>query len=346
MKHHALYISAIIMALTHTNVFSQELSVHTNTIIGQNIKTVTHNINNNIFNTISQPRFYRPNPQQKTPVDMYGSMPIYGEYNNTISGHNGGDTTNNAQNWIFWQNTNNKTSFNNSTTIDNQSNTLIAGFAGATTKINNIENTFGLYTGYTGGAQENKYIDIDEHGGIFGIFNSTNINNTNIIATINAGIMDSDTKSINGTDKTTNTWIDGAAKITHNIFLNNNTILRPGLYTEYLWIKSDNYTSCSGAIINNENLHKFEITPELSLITHITDNWTTSINAKYIIHLDNSSSTTVDTIKIKQLDTGNYFEYGLSITKSIQNFNFGAYINRQDGETYGWSGGLNFKYTF
>lgn len=350
MKHITYYTSALLFALFCTNANSQDLTAYANTIIGQNITNYTHSINTTVFDMTSTPSFTQSNHvHETTPFDLYGTMPTYGEYNDdgTI-GRNGGDTNNATLNniWINWQTSNNKTKFENTAILDNRSNIIIAGITGNTYNIGKIKNTWGLYTGYTGGDQENKHIDIDEQGGIFGVFNKFSAQNLNILTTLNAGTLNNNIKTSGGSDKTTNFWIDGATMATYDISLDPSFIVRPALYAEYTWIKSDDYTSYSGAIINNENLHKFEISPRLSLIKHIANNWVANANVKYIINLNNDGTTIVNKNKIEQLDIDNYFEYGLSINKTVKNFNFNININRQDGAIYGWSGGMNFKYIF
>ncbi|MBO5704589.1 MAG: hypothetical protein J6R99_01070, partial [Alphaproteobacteria bacterium] len=57
-------------------------------------------------------------------------------------------------------------------------------------------------------------------------------------------------------------------------------------------------------------------------------------------------NTYINNTKLTKLDTGNFFEYGLSVEKQFKKATLSANIGRRDGFRYGWFGGLDIKYAF
>ncbi|MEE1111467.1 MAG: autotransporter domain-containing protein, partial [Alphaproteobacteria bacterium] len=208
-----------------------------------------------------------------------------------------------------------------------------------------IKNTWGIYTGYIGSTQENKNINIDEQGGYFGLYNNFNINKINIKTTLNTGAMDNAIKTSTDTDDFTNFWIGGAARLSYDLKLDKTLTFTPEIFAGYTWIKSNNYTSTTGESIKNTSANYFEFTPAINLIKNVGNNWFGILSVKYIIH-NNSNQTTVNNIKLNNLDTGNYFEYTLTINKQFGNLDLGINIGRHDGDRYGWLGGAKIKYLF
>lgn len=352
MKNTSIYPALLILTLFAQSSANANTSptAYANQITTNNIYALQHSLINSTFNS-----FHNKNTHSTTikntsnmygHAPMYGTMPQYGEYND--DGRSGGDKVTPTLNNIFatWQHFNNKVKFNTPAPIKTKSDIITLGLGGNEYNITStIKNTWGIYTGYIGSTQENKNINIDEQGGYFGLYNNFNINKINIKTTLNTGAMDNAIKTSTDTDDFTNFWIGGAARLSYDLKLDKTLTFTPEIFAGYTWIKSNNYTSTTGEYIKNNSANYFEFTPAINLIKNIGNNWFGILSAKYIIH-NNSNQTTVNNIKLNNLDTGNYFEYTLTINKQFSNLDLGINIGRHDGDRYGWLGGAKIKYLF
>lgn len=282
---------------------------------------------------------------------MYGTMSIYGEYNDdSRAGRNGGDTINTdaALNsiWFNWQHLGDDINFDNFKSLNSEFNTFMMGLAGGRAKMGNGISEWGIYVGYAGGDHENSDIKIDSHGGYFGVYNGFDLDRFSISTTINGGAFSNSANTLFGTDDYSNFWVGGAINAKYDMILDSQTALRPELHAGYTWIQSEDYTSASGAIINNDAFNMFELTPGLRLIRHIGADWYGSLNAKYIIFFANGGDMTINNIKAPELNETDFFEYSITIEKSVYNLNISGNIGRHEGPRDGWIGGLNIRYIF
>lgn len=342
----------LLTGITHTTN-ATPAATYANNITTNNISALQHTIVNTAFNNLHRNKttntttIKSSNPQDiygRAP--MYGTMSQYGEYND--DGRSGGDKSNATLNNIqfTWQHNADRVKFNEFAPLDTDSDLILVNLIGNEYNIGTVKNTWGIYTGYIGATQENNQINIDEQGGYFGLANNFNIQKLNIKTTINAGALDNSVDTTNGTDDYTNFWIGAATRISYDIKLDSSLILRPEIYAGYTWIKSDDYTSASGQFINNSNTNSFEITPAINITKHVGNNWYWTLNTKYIIITNNDKNIIINNTKLKELDIGNFFEYGLTINKQFDNTDFSINIGRHDGDRYGWFGGLNMRYIF
>ena len=370
MKHQSIFIATLaILAGTHgANAYAPH--VYANTISANNIAAIQHTITQTAFrafggsmgNAITNTNF--STPATKTPEDpaktygrapMYGTAPMYGEYNDDGSaGRSGGDRYNAdaalSNIWINWQHMGDNAKFDDFARLDTKFNTFMLGISGGQTKFAGGLSKWGIYTGYVGGTQENNSINIDEQGGYFGFYNGNVFGNLGLYATINGGVIDNSADFMdNGgisTDEYTNFWTGGAVNATYNIALDSTFTLQPTLHIGYTWIKSENYTSASGDILENDAFSMFDISPEIRAIKHISNGWFGALHAKYVMIFDNGGDLSINHASVDTLETDNFVEYGISLEKSVANINVHANFGRRDGARDGWIGGLNIKYLF
>ena len=90
----------------------------------------------------------------------------------------------------------------------------------------------------------------------------------------------------------------------------------------------------------------FEITPGISAIKHIANNWFGTISVKHIMIFDNGGNTTINNIALPPLTNHSFTEYEISLEKAVGPIVLRTNIGRRDGGHSGWIGGLNFKYLF
>lgn len=352
MKLHSTTIicTTICLAAPHTLAANHYL----NTISAHNISSLQHAITKTAFSSFAPQAPTTPTPSSAHAAKygyepLYGTMSIYGEYND--DGRSGGDTTpsprqtiNNA--WLNWQHVGNDTKFDEITHLDSKHNLYMGGITSGRTKFASGHTAWGIYTGYLDGTTTSHSLNIDTNGGFFGIYNRYQSQKLSISATINGGTTNNTGTTQYGIDEITNFWIGGTANTTYNIALDHTFTLQPNIQIGYTWIKSENYTSTSNDIIKNNAFNMFEITPGISAIKHIANNWFGKISVKHIMIFDNGGNTTINNIALPPLTNHSFTEYEISLEKAVGPIVLRTNIGRRDGGHSGWIGGLNFKYLF
>ena len=361
------YTSIFILALFATGaIFGDAHASHThaNTVVAHNISMFQHTITQNSIRSfggslgasLGGATAPTPTPQNKDKdtymrTPMYGRAAIYGEYNDDGSwGRSGGNTFNQDATlngiWLDWQHGTEDVHFNDFARMDSDTDIIMAGISGGQIKLGNGMSKWGIYTGYIDATQENRDMQIHEQGGFFGIYNGNTFGNFGLYATVNGGVLDNTTDNAFGTDEHTNFWVGGAFNATYNIILDKTFTLQPGIGAGYTWIKSENYTSASGALLANDAFGMIQVSPALRAIKHIGSGWFGTIGAQYVMTFDNGGDLKINGITSAQPEIDDYIEYGLTLEKSISSFSFSAHINRRDGARDGWIGGANIKIRF
>ena len=363
MKSSILIFSGLLLltATPNANAFSAQM--YANTISAHNIGVIQHTITTNAFNSFKgsmATALGKDTPTPQTNEDphktygrapMYGTASIYGEYNDDgRAGRSGGDTlnANAALNnlWVNWYHLGDNAKFDDFSRLEMKYDTIMFGIAGGQTKMLNGLSKWGLYTGYVGGTQENKDINIDGNGGYFGIYNGNTFGNLSLFATVNGGVLNNSAETMFGSDEFTNFWLGGAIDATYDYALDATFTLQPGTHIGYTWVRAEDYQTTSGSYLENEPMGLIEFTPHISAIKHIGNGWIGAINLKYTMLFTTGGDTIANSATIPELDFGNFTEYTLSLEKSVYNFNFSANFGRRDGARDGWIGGLNIKYLF
>lgn len=371
MKSASLFaITAFI--ITAADAFAAAPHMYANTVSVHNIGAIQHSIMLGAMQSFegsvsaalgSRAKIVTPALQEenadKNSADLYGRMPLYGtmhlygEYGDDGSvykkGRSGGDALQRPvinSIWINWQHFGDDLKFKHYDRLDSDYDLIMFGLAGGEAQLGNGISEWGLYGGYVGGTQENKFLNIDENGGYFGLYAGYNIKNFNLSASVNAGALYNRAENEFGTDEYANMWAGGALNATYNIALDNTFTLQPGVYAGYTWVKSANYVSHSGDNVANQNFAVFEVAPALRAIKHIGKGWFGFIGFRYTFAFANGAEAILNGVNLSELDTDNYAEYGIGIEKSIDRFNVSLNFNRRDGGRAGWNGGLNLKYIF
>ena len=340
----AIIMTSLIAIYTNSANASFE---HIGTIVTHNIANTQHTINQLFFSNsafkqnVSQS--YKNNKNLYGHAPMYGKMRTYGEYNDDGSfGRSGGDTYNSVhpQNiWFDWQHNTNKVNYTSIPVLKNNTDIVIAGITNAPSKTSK----WGMYAGYINSRQDNSTTDIKNQGGYIGIHSGFTINNFSTYATLTGGILD--TSDVSLSDTYTNMWLSGNLKASYDWNLDTTFTLQPAVHIGYTWIASGNYTAVTNEKVTNDNTNIFTITPEISAIKHIGNNWYGTLGVKYIIsHIDSNSY--INNIVIPELNYDNYFEYAINICKKFNNTDIHATFGRHDGHLYGWFGNLGIRYSF
>lgn len=367
MKHAIMFIGAMFTLGGAGNALASMPHVHANTITAHNIAAIQHTATQTAFNaftgasgatldTVARHQMNvthaRENPATTYGrAPMYGTASVYGEYNDDGSaGRSGGDHYNSdaaiTNAWLAWQHMDINAKLNDAERLGSDTDVIMGGISGGQSKLAGGLSKWGLYTGYITSTQENSDISIDEHGGLFGIYNGNTFGNLGLYLTLNGGVLNNSADTAFGTDEYSNFWAGGAVQANYNIALDRTFTLQPSLHIGYTWIKSEDYTSASGDVLTNDAFGFTEITPALRAIKHIGNGWFGALDVKYVALIANGGDITVNDIATDTPDADNFTEIGISLEKSVANFNFTANIARQDGARDGWIGGLNIKYIF
>ncbi len=353
------------MATPHT--YANAMSAH-------NIAVIQHSIMNTAFNSVSgissavaggtplalAAQKVAPAPASaekdlkrtdKNYTNNYGKPKIYGEYNDDgNAGRNGGDTAFSRANltniWSNWNHYGDDVAFKGNDRMDTDYDIAMLGISGGATQWDGGESYWGIYAGFVGSDMSSDTMEIRGNGGYFGIYNGYNFGKLSLAAALSAGAISNNVDIAMGDDEFTNMWAGGAVVVKQNIILDDTFTLQPEIYTGYTWVKSANYISTSGAMIENQDFNVFEIAPGIRAIKHIGNGWYGGIGVKYVFNFVNDGDVTVNDMVMDNLETRDYSEYGLTLEKSIDNFSISANLSRRDGGRIGWLGGVNLKYTF
>lgn len=356
MKQQLFCGIALFSAFATHSTFAAPAYTHANTISAHNIGVIQHSITQSAISSFMAAPGYIIGQHAKqalpdTHTPLYGTAPMYGEYNDDgNTGRNGGDiynadaTLNNI--WVKWNHLDSDAKFDDFAKLNTDIDTFMFGISGGQTEFAGGISKWGLYSGYITSDQENHDIKINENGGFFGLYNGNTFGDLGIYATVNGGVLSNSADTLFGTDEYTNFWIGGAINTTYNIALDNTFTIQPALHLGYTWIRSENYTATSGDIINNDAFGMLEVSPTIRAIKHIGNGWFGALNAQYVMLFTNGGDTTVNNVGITELESNNFFEYSISLEKAVSNFVMSGHIGRHDGARTGWIGGINIKYVF
>lgn len=338
--------SSVIFIATWTNAIyaSAPGHVYNHTVTAHNIGMFQYKIAQSVFHAGEQQHTKNAHPHhQKTDLNiygraqMYGTMPLYGEYND--DGRSGGDIPAPALNdtWAKLEHINDSVKFDNMAPIGTKAYIATAGINTKSHTSGAMQNTFGIYTGYIHSQQILSDISTDSNGGYLGFSNHTRLGNFTFNITANGGLLDS---TINNR-QSTNFWLGGAIETAYKINLDSEFTLQPNIYMGYTWIKPD-----AEPEIKISKFNMFTIAPGIDAIRHVANGWYGTLGVKYIINQTNGGDITFNGTNISELTIGDYFEYGLTLSKNISHLNFVANIGRHDGARYGWFGNVQIKYIF
>ncbi len=371
MKQTSLFaLSTFVFAMMANGANAGNLPMHAGGISAHNIRAMQHTIMNNTIQTfegsvaatlgtrgelVTTPDTAHP---QQNPAELYGRMPVYGtmhmygEYGDDGSvfrGRNGGDEFGRPtlhSTWLNWQHVDDDAKFHHTETLDSDYDLIMFGLAGGDAQFGQGISDWGLFAGYISGTQKNDIINIDENGGYVGFYSGYSLGGANISLAANAGALYNSAEYDIGTDEYANLFAGAAIKMTYNIALDPTFTLQPGVYGGYTWVRGANYTMSDGTHVENNNFNMFEVAPGLRAIKHIGDNWFGFIGAKYVFNFAHGGDASAAGVKLADLDSDDYSEYGIGIEKSIDRFNMSINVGRRDGGRTGWTWGTSLKYIF
>ncbi len=284
-------------------------------------------------------------------AQMYGSMPIYGEFNDdgsSIYGRSGGELGRPELNnlWLNWTHYGDDVKFNNFERLDSDYDVAMAGVSGGDFQMIGGIAHWGIFGGYVGGTQENSDIKLDEGGGFVGLYSGLQLGNYIVSMTVNAGILDTTAENLTESNNYSNMWTGAALDMRYNIALDATFTLQSQIYANHTWIRAGNLHTTTGNTIDSENFNMFTVAPGLRAIKHVANNWYGFMGARYTFNFATGGETYLNDVTLPELEIDDYSEYYIGIEKSIDRFSISGTIGRREGGRTGWIGGLNLKYLF
>lgn len=369
MKHISLYtlLTAVTICATASASDAKTVSdIYAGGMSAHNLKIVQHAITTNAIQTFDKlPTTIRDDTHvsaTSSTVDKYGRFPTYGkmlyygELNDdgtaNIHGRNGGDLDTNttpqmSELWFNGQQYNSSLKFNDFISSAGTSLTLMmAGLDGGRFDDQDDNLTWGLYGGYINTGINQSNLNIDGNGGFVGLYGAHSVRGFDLSASIDAGMIYNNAEYQYTAADYANAWLGLAVRATYTININSTFVLRPELYLGNTMIKTEKYKTTSDADIKITTLTSTEFTPGLHAIKHVADGWFGDLHARYVMTWTDGGDVRMNGVEMHELKSDDYFEYGLSIKKSIDKFSFSVDINRQDGGFTGWTFGGSLKYIF
>ena len=364
MKHVSFCALGAFVAFGSGNLFATPVShMHANGITANNIAVMQHSIMLDAFNNFdgsvtqiigeyTEP-LQKPAPEEPAKpqqIDRYGEMLFYGEYGDDgtvfLSGRNGGDSSDTTDSvWIDWQHAQDYAKFDGFKRVNSHYDLISLGFADE--PLDKKANTFynvGGFGGFVTAREDAHSVKLSETGEYAGVYYAYYTHGLMLQTAANFGVLFNDAKSEYGKHDFTNMWAGGALNATYNLYLDEISVLQPGIYAGYTWIHTDGYEPQPS--VASDNFHLFEVSPSLRVMTSLVKGWYNSMSVRYVFNFANGGETRNAGVALPELELLNYFEYGFTTEKNIDRFNFSASINRRDGGRTGWLFNVHMKYMF
>ena len=345
----AFFTFGLIATLCGGNAMADDFTYAANGVAAYNIMAMQHNIVNRAI-ILPTRRDAKKTENNAVDAEQYGEMLYYGEYGDDtgvlpLTGRNGGDVSN-AYIGADWQHIDENVKFKSHPHMDATMDLAMIEFG------NNFETMYGrpldlkFFGGYVGGDIKNQELRISQGGGFIGIFAHRTVDNFDINAVGNFGLMINNVRKLPTTDEFNNIWVSVNMDVAYNFAIDEYIVLKPNVRGGYTWIYSPNYELKNGQNINNKNFSVFELTPAIDANINVGDGWTIGARGAYVMNFVDGGETYVEYSKISSIESKDYFEYGIKIEKSVDDLNFGINVGRHDGGRTGWFGGATIKYLF
>ena len=362
MKHISFGALCAVLVFGAGDSFAATMShLHANGIVTNNIAVMQHSIMLNAFNKFDgsmativghQSEQTFNNETEPRQMDKYGEMLYYGEYGDDGTvfsapgrGRSGGDSAYSETLWIDWQHAMDHAKFNDFKSIDSDYDLISLGFANEPDTGANKYSRSGGFGGVAIAREDaQSIVRLSETGEYVGLYYAHYDNGFTLQTAADFGALYPEANSDYASHDFSNLWAGAALNASYDFFLDEVSVLQPGLYASYTWIHTHDYEPQPN--IDSDDFHMFEISPSLRAITHIADGWYAAMSARYVFNFANGGETRDAGVALPELELQDYCEYGLTVEKNIDRFNLAASVNRRDGGRTGWITDIHMKYIF
>ncbi len=261
-------------------------------------------------------------------------------------GRSGGDTPTMANAWVKMVGFDDNVDFDSFQTVEADTTSVLAGVNTAVIKAGSIDTQYGLYAGYLNGKQEYEGNEIDQDGGYIGLTSSVQKGNLFAQGTLNGGFVHNKASHSFGADKY-NSFFSGVGLKTGYNWTIGGAQITPSIYGGYTFVRTEDYTSKSGAKIENDHLKVWELTPALKVSKDFNDGWNGFAQVKYTFVGDNKADVSANDIVLPNISLKDYVEYGIGASRGLSDDWTASFtLNRRDGGRQGWNGSVSLEYNF
>ncbi len=175
------------------------------------------------------------------------------------------------------------------------------------------------YMGYNGSQIRYNGNDTTMNGGLLGLTETFYKGNfwTALTATAGAGVAES--RTMYGKEDSTMLMAGLGSKTGYNFeFKEGKYILQPIMFLSYTFVNTFDYTNAAGVRINSDPMHTIQLNPSLRFITNTKNGWQPYASVGMVWNLMNETSATANGVKLPEMHTKPYVEYGVGIQKRMK----------------------------
>ena len=214
--------------------------------------------------------------------------------------------------------------------------TLIGGDSDFRRLRNGWSNVGTLYIGYNGSQMDYKGVDTTTNGGLLGLTETFYKGNFFNATTVSAGAGFAESHTMYGKDDITMFMAGVANKTGYNLeFKEGKFIVQPNLMMSYSMVNTFNYTNSAGVKIKSDPLHTIQLNPSIRFIGNLKHGWQPYASVGMVWNLMNDTKVTANSVKLPEMHTKPYIEYGVGVQKHIGD-KFSGYLQamvRNGGRT-------------
>ena len=173
------------------------------------------------------------------------------------------------------------------------------------------------YIGYNGSQVDYSNVDASTNGGLLGLTETFYKGNFWTALTATAGASFAEAHTMYGKDEMTMLMAGIGSKTGYNFeFKEGKFIVQPRLFMSYSFVNSFDYTNSAGVRIDSDPMHTVQINPSLRIIGNTKGGWQPYASVGMVWNLLNETNATADGVKLPQMHTRPYVEYGVGLQRT------------------------------
>ena len=181
------------------------------------------------------------------------------------------------------------------------------------------------YIGYNGSQIDYTGVDASVNGGLIGLTETFYKGNFWTALTATAGGAGAEAHTMYGKDDMGMLMAGIGSKTGYNFeFADGKFIIQPRMFVAYSMIKTFDYTNAAGVRIDSDPMHTIQINPAIKVIGNTKNGWQPYASVGMMWNLLNETDATANGIKLPEMHTKPYVEYGLGVQK-LWNDKYSAY---------------------
>ena len=279
------------------------------------------------------------------PSKVYGTMDRVNEYGDDGSTVKTPDSNSSAKThrpffhsvWANVNHINEEMHYGQNITQHNRFNLATVGTTTRATRFGYGKVFFGGFASYI----NSQTPDFNSNGDTIGLFANYQNHYVGFRALADIGSLNN---NVDGT-KFNNSWVNTGLNVFGKLKLDDTLFLRPVVYATYTYVSSDDMYINNDRVVS-DNFHFFNVSPSLTFIKEIWEDWYGSLSAKYVAHFGSKNDIEVNGVSHEGLWLENHTDIGIDVEHDYEQWTFGGKIHKQLGGIDGWSANVNVKYAF